>query len=73
VALACGTALPADLAGGCVCGDPVSVTLALVAGGDGAGEPAPHPVSRAAVTSAAATGRCRDNLIPPPRHVAFWF
>ena len=81
VALACGTALPAVLAGGCVGGDPVPVALALVvlalvAGGDGAGEPAPHPASRAAVTSrtvmrsAAASGGRRDNLMPSLRHVA---
>src|SRR5208282_1538994 len=62
VALACGTALPAVLAGGCVCGDAGPVALALVAGGDGAGEPAPHPASgvavasRAAVRSVAASG-----------------
>ena len=79
VALACGTALPAVLAGGCVCGDMVPVALALVAGGDGAGEPAPHPASgvavtsRVAVRSAAASGGRRDNLIivTPPRRV--WF
>ena len=92
VALACGTALPAVLAGGSVGGDPVPVVLALVvlalvvlalvvlalvAGGDGAGEPAPHPASRAAVTSrtvvrsAAASGGRRDNLIiVHSRHVA---
>jgi len=72
VALACGTALPAALAGGSMGGDPVPVVLALVAGGDGAGEPAPHPASsvsvtsRAAVMSAASSGARRDNLMPSP-------
>lgn len=68
--LACGTALPAGRAGG-VRGDPVSVALAGVADGDGAGEPAPHPVSKAAMISAATSGGRRDSLITvtPPRHV----
>src|SRR5271166_5736215 len=66
VALACGTALPAGRAGGCVCGDLVSVALALVAGGVGAGEPVPHPASRAAMMSAAASGTRRDHPMKSP-------
>jgi hypothetical protein len=49
------------------------VALAVIAGGDGAGELAPHPVSRAAVMSAAASGTRRDNLITVTRHVALSF
>src|SRR5271165_3383414 len=78
-ALACGTALPAGLAGVVGCDvTPVPGALAWVADGggageDGAGEPAPHPASRAAVMSAVASGGRRDNIIPSPRHVAFSF
>ena len=72
VALARGTALP-GLAGGWAATIRSRRHWPWWAGGDATGEPAPHPASRAAAISVAASGARRDNLMPPPRHLAFSF
>jgi hypothetical protein len=73
-ALAGRIALPVGLAG-CVGGGAVTAALARATDGDGDGavEPAPHPASRTATMGTATSGARRDNLMPPPRHLAFSF